>query len=55
MYLYMVTVSFFVNLHKFNLIDVNDFKVNMCKFDTIFYYIPTSANALKKCQRPTFW
>ena len=55
MYIYMVTIVFFANLHKFNLIDVNDFEFKMCKFDTFFYYIPTSANALKKCQRPTFW
>ena len=55
MYIYMVTIAFFANLHKFNLIDVNDFEFKMCKFDTFFYYIPTSANVLSKCQKPTFW
>ena len=38
--------SNFVNLYIFNLTDVGDFEVLMCKIDTFFYFALFVANAL---------
>ena len=40
--------SNFANLHIFNLIDVNDFEVWMCKIELFFYFALSYENALRE-------